>query len=851
MTPVEFLESEVLPALFGVLDLAFPEFGWQRRRRGWVATERVQGVDARPDRVVCNLPRGFLVHGKDSTAWVAYVSGKTDPRGADWFAAVRELAERAGVDPSPLDRPLSPEEERRGERARAREALFEDFVETSRRALCEPDHGDALAYVVRRGFEPPDLEGAEFGLASTAVLEALRGRHGDVVDRADLPRLSSRLVHPWRDERGRIGTFWGRDLSGASERKYLYLARRDGWVEGTSDLPPFGYGTARRMLQGSFSERSRNPGLVLVEGHFDALLLQAKGVPAAALGGTSGSGAKLFRRLQEDGLSEATFVFDYDPKGDGAFPGLDAARRVTYEYKGTHGSNVYIVDPRDMGDGGSKVDPASLVQEKGADAFKALLERRVPAVVFACSERFLDGVSPTSDEGVKRRGVENVARYSEGLRGPWAPRDTALLLRLLEERTGWERSEFEKVVEAARERGRQEEREKRFDKILSEVRDRRARGDGVEALLPALDQATSELRLDAFGAPPPFSVSSLVDALSRVAKGRSTGWNALDQIGIRLAPEELVVVGGRTGHAKTTFAVNLFRNLVEASLDRPEDEGGVFLFYTFEEPATRVFARLLALEAARRGDRWASDFRGAWGAREVQEYLRGDAVPDENFQRDDLDDLEEAKGVLRRWEEARRVELLYVASWPVDRVVAHAKSVGRPVLGVFCDYVQKIRPPLDASFERRDLAVTAVTRSLKELAVALGAPVVVAAQMNRDALPKGFRDAVRRASSDGWSSTSDLQGALRRARPSLENLREGGVEQEVDLALGLLNLRADFEEGFESREGAYQAPRLPPPITPLDVGTLKARGGEVGRWATLSFDGPRGLVRDRQNGDPT
>jgi len=107
---VDYYTDVVLPALAERLDVAFPEFGWRRDARGWVATNeetthRTLGV--RAERVVAHgpAPRGFLVHGGEAMLWTAYANGGEVPRGAEFLRVVNELAERAGVDPSPLDRP--------------------------------------------------------------------------------------------------------------------------------------------------------------------------------------------------------------------------------------------------------------------------------------------------------------------------------------------------------------------------------------------------------------------------------------------------------------------------------------------------------------------------------------------------------------------------------------------------------------------------------------------------------------------------------------------------------------------------------------------------------------------------
>src|SRR6476469_424129 len=105
---VDYYTDVVLPALAERLDAAFPEFGWRRDARGWIATNnetthRVLGV--RANRVIAHgpAPRGFLVHGGEATLWTAYMSGGVVPRGESFVSVVRELAARAGVDASSLD----------------------------------------------------------------------------------------------------------------------------------------------------------------------------------------------------------------------------------------------------------------------------------------------------------------------------------------------------------------------------------------------------------------------------------------------------------------------------------------------------------------------------------------------------------------------------------------------------------------------------------------------------------------------------------------------------------------------------------------------------------------------------
>src|SRR6266852_3328892 len=107
----DFYIEAVLPALTARLDSAFPEFGWRRDARGWVATNEEtthRALGVRAERVIAHgpAPRGFLVHGGEVTLWTAYLNGGSLPRGEEFVRAVREIAQRAGVDASPIERPV-------------------------------------------------------------------------------------------------------------------------------------------------------------------------------------------------------------------------------------------------------------------------------------------------------------------------------------------------------------------------------------------------------------------------------------------------------------------------------------------------------------------------------------------------------------------------------------------------------------------------------------------------------------------------------------------------------------------------------------------------------------------------
>src|SRR5688572_9075813 len=99
----DFLDHDLFPALYRVLDQAFPEFGFRARPQSWVATNEVHSRtlpgSPRPDRVECytNTPFGFTVHGGEFVPWLAYVSGGHMPRGGEFIEAVKQVARKAGL----------------------------------------------------------------------------------------------------------------------------------------------------------------------------------------------------------------------------------------------------------------------------------------------------------------------------------------------------------------------------------------------------------------------------------------------------------------------------------------------------------------------------------------------------------------------------------------------------------------------------------------------------------------------------------------------------------------------------------------------------------------------------------
>jgi DNA primase len=427
----DFYDEVVLPALVARLDAAFPEFGWRQDGRGWVATNqemthRVLGV--RADRVVAHgsAPPGFLVHGGETMLWTAYVNDGHVPRGETFRSVVHELATRAGVDTSPIDRLQT--------RDRSRELLV-DFFRLCRGELHGKAGAPARSYLERRGFPASTIDQVELGvvpgelftknaLQAAGYSELEIAQSGVIAD----GRWPGRLCGAWRNEHGRIGTLWARSLrdSDASTR-YLYLRGAS-----RSELPPYGVSEVLRLPASDRRE------LVIVEGLIDVHHLRSRGYSTvAAIGGARVQPSTVIR-LGRFGFDSVVLAFDNDAAGrDGL------ARAVEYVSRASVAPNLRVVEPGLLGD---TKDPDAFVRQHGLERFRELVDRAGCAVTW----RALDltaGVSPGDTVGTRRAALARVGQWLGSLPARLSLEQEDAIRRVAD-RCGYSRTAVERAFRA-------------------------------------------------------------------------------------------------------------------------------------------------------------------------------------------------------------------------------------------------------------------------------------------------------------------------------------------------------------------------------------------------------------------
>ncbi len=815
---IEFFEHEVKPHLsaeriYGQAELA------QQSGRYWRGKCPLHGgggnnfsVDTQTLRWTC-----FSRCGTGSV--LAFLNGGKEPRGAQWVEAVRALAEEVGV--AFPTREVAPAEMARVQEKQQHTTLLESFWRLAQNTLLSPSGKKARDYLTtQRGFEEGELQA--FGLCPPLKtlgksLEAA-GFNAQEIAASGLLRDSrweGRVLVAWRDWRGEIGTFAARDLTPGGEpgSKYLYLSNQHGWARKKSELLLFGLDSALPA--------ARKAGFLwVVEGIFDALLLQARGVEnvAAIGGGGQELSANKLEKLTELGVTHLTLLLDNDAHTDGSWPGLEGSLAVARTVRNAQNvPAVNVVHPKCLGD---CKDPDAFVRAHGTQAFNALHEERLPAVIFQ-ARQLLQGISPRSSEADRRAAVETILDLERTLSGASAPLERHDLLELLAVFTGYPLMDLSELAEDWQARRQREQLEKQLESTLREALRARQSGTPAGLLLGELGGELAALRARTIDAPPPFSIERLERESRLVPQGKVSGWESLDKLDVRFNAGELAVMGARTGHGKTSALVSLLMRWLVNSYDKPATE--LLVLYSAEEPELRIYHRMLAMLAVDEGV--------GWTVAQVRDYLRDPYSRGSDYTWPDPKLLHESRDFLKTLQD--RLLVVYRPHWSVEEIEAHAHALHkqRTVGAIMVDYLQRIPPP-PGRFDRRDQEVSAIGRRLKALAVDVAAPVIVGAQINREAIPDGY------ARSMNNSTYENAKSIIVKARPELHHLREGGSEQEADLILGLLNYAADYR-GKERLSGA----------TLFEIGTLKNRYGEVGKWAQLAFDGRHGRVREPDFGE--
>ena len=312
--------------------------------------------------------------------------------GLTFVEAVKKLAEQCGVKIEETEDPNA------GRRKRLY-ALMAELAAFYRRCLLQAKEGElARNYLKDRALDGVVAEDWSIGYAPNGVANILRWAEkykytpeeleaAGVIKAPSRPgdsgyhRFGGRLMFPVRDKQGRVVAFSGRQLV-AQKNSGKYVNSPETLIFKKSNVL-FGFDRASRAIG-----KDSHCEVIVCEGQIDCIRLHSSGFANAVAGqGTAFTDEHV--RMLKRVANQAVLVYDDDAAG----------HKATIRSAGMLLAAEIPVRVVSLPDGD---DPDSFLRTKGAEAFRALLEKGESIISFQCRVERAKERDPASIDAVAR-----------------------------------------------------------------------------------------------------------------------------------------------------------------------------------------------------------------------------------------------------------------------------------------------------------------------------------------------------------------------------------------------------------------------------------------------------------------
>ena len=633
--------------------------------------------DNNPKGIKCNRENNCGVY---TTLW-DYIQQR---EGLDGRETYRFLAKNAGV---PV-RELTPEEIERHNKIQQKQKRLSIIWDFFRESL---PGSDTEAYLKNRGIPEGLLTSFGYypGLSETIKAMEGKGIQSHEVHQT-LEFLKDRdgygLVFPFYANTDMI-TIFGRYLGNDPEKQ-------------SKKYMPFG--EYKRDI--FFNTQSlNNPDRVLiVEGYMDALLLTHYGIPAVAIGSNT-PGEKQLKDLMEDGIHDFIISLDNDPAGT---KGKETAIYKIRKLKG----RAYVLDTPEG------KDPEEYIQLNGIDAFKELYKYPKKDYQYTLERltQNYDDMGTVDQEITFSRHITHVGTLLED------PTEIDDFNFLVGEITGKTPEAIGEVMEKVRKTERQKKLVEDGIQLTEKARDLFNRGQTSKALELLNERSETLKGEDLERIPDPFfSLERLRRELNQVSEGIQTGYNELDNALI-LPSEGVSIIAGPSSHGKTTFMLNILRNLLEA----PEHKGNTFLYFSFEETEKQIYVKLINSHAHAKISETNNNA-------DLTKYIKGERIIPEKTVKEAVD--RSAQTIMDLSYNQKRFGIFDMTGKDISQLESYLFYFQQRhhVAGVIVDYIQKI--PIRGKYSTRQIELQKISHRILELAKKAHIPILLGSQFNKEA----------------------------------------------------------------------------------------------------------------------
>ena len=806
-TITDFINYELYPALWNSLDRAFPSMGFVQRGGDWQSPKKLNGDTSSPYRVDKTVvtrrkPNRVLEQGGESLSLIDFylqsTGRSTNTKGAELIEALRSLCTSIG-----LTLPEGDSEEFKA--YKERQEKLERVASTMQRELFTPAGADTLKYLTAvRGYTVEDIKAMGLGYCSTSTAKELEGAPYGA-------GTTYTLAIPYRSG-GRILGFKLRTIEETVKPKY----------KNTEGLPKKAslFGLTPLKLTGN-GEKDRD--ITIVEGELDALRAQVRGVENIVASAGLDVGEEALEEAKRRGVKRVTILVDVEEKTESQKAkdkkiekAIRAIRKV--------GLTAMVAELPE-GAQGEKVDVDNYLNNHPAEDLQKVINGAMTGANYLFNAIFSVAIEAQNGAPILDKPLNDFKESVIALMNDTelcTPFDRDVLASRYQRATNDTITKEAMQAEAdARkiiaDKNRQEAETKELLKKASNLADT----GRVEDSLRLLTDKATEIRKIAKEAEYSSllslpTVEGIKDKLRTRPQGIETGYvfsTGGREERLTLPAGALTLVAAPTSHGKSTFLRNL---ALQTAQDNTE---GAVLYFSFEEDMESTIVELVNTYVGETLTHPSRDYNNLTTITEYYrtgsvKYMKVGAEPtfrkmEAEFMRDYIE-----QGKLRIFDkDFSSNELVEVINYIAKNITVKA---------VFIDYVQLLYK--QGNRLQRNEELKEIAKDLRQTAKALKLPIILAAQLNREA-----------------KSPSEMHS---------QNIADSAdLEREANKVLLLWNTSFTQTNGSSYNPTSIEAIKRP------ELGTAghiyaklsKNRGGIPSIDALFSFDGNTGKIEPNYN----
>ena len=816
----DYVEETLYPEMYKHLDKVFPEMGFKSVAGRWQSGLKLDGTEPKSPRrdktvVKSSSPKRALEAGGESVSLIdLYMSLNRK----DFIEAVKGISSILGLSlPEMAD-----SEEYKAYRQKL--DTLQRVASTMAKDLRSKPGEKVLQYLKGvRGYDDAFIDFASFGYVSRQSADELRKVFAYQTAEGERNALpydvgeAYTLAIPYHSG-GNIKGFAFRTIREDVKPKY-----KDAFLSGRESKKYHLFGLSGLRLTGN-AEKDRD--IVVVEGEIDALRAQYSGISnvVAASGGEISSEAVL--EAQKRGVERITILFDREDSPEAQ----SKLRTKIQKAIGTIRASGLRAMVAEYEDGPGKMDADTYLSSHSPEDLSSIIEGAQTGALYLYRKYLAEAIEATPggmDGAPTDRIIEELKRKTLELVNDTtlcSPTDSGVILSLLSNDTGGVitreslKKEAEDAFLLANERKQGGElRTALSDAIrMSDAGNHQGAIDYLRQRLEAVSEYSTEAKYRSLFSTP--SREETIESFSSRLPGIETPYYFGGER-LSIPSGALTYICAPTSHGKTRLLENLALSISD------NGNAGDTLFFSYEEDATAVRLQMLNIYAG-------ITLTDGNNIKTIEDYYR-----DGNTRYFKAGTLEVFK---RKAEEyfsllsSGKLRIFYepLYSDELAGAIRYAARNGR-IKAVFVDYVQRLHKR--GSKRQRKDELKDICEDLMAVSVETGIPVILGAQLNREAL-------------------SPLE-------MTVQNITEASdIEQSANVVLLLWNSKVKpqpkssaYYSDRNSGKLSQEADALRARGFNIGVGgkmyaiLAKNRGGERNIDAILDFDGNIGSIKSPES----